>query len=74
MEQSKKWGQAMFIRQGLVAWMKAWSAANPSSTDVTPETANLNSPQPNWIDSDLRQELTRELVNIIQHQQVEVAV
>ena len=64
----------MFIRQGLVAWMKAWSCTNPSSTSVAPEVVNLTSPQPIVIEGDLRRQLTRELVNIIQHQQPEVAV
>jgi hypothetical protein len=74
MEQSSKWGQAMFIRQGLVAWMKALSPTNPSSTSVAPEIANSTSPQPIVIEGDLRRQLTRELVNIIQHQQPKVAV
>ncbi len=64
----------MFIRQGLVAWMKAWSLTNPVSTSAAPEKADLASPQSVEIEGDLRRQLTRELVNIIQHQQAEVAV
>lgn len=64
----------MFIRQGLVAWMKACSPTNPLPTSVAPEKTNLTSPQPIVIEGDLRRQLTRELVNIIQHQQPKVAV
>ena len=37
------WGQGLFVRQGMAAWMKAWPAAEPSESATRPDsTTGLN--------------------------------
>lgn len=72
--QELAWGQALFIRQGMAAWMEAWSAAEPAEWapwcgSVVPELA----PQPVALGGGLQRQLTRELANLILHCQQEVS-
>ena len=59
------WGQALFLRQGSVAWMKAWPveggvrACDSHAQEVI---------DPGELTSELEREVTGELVNIFFHQ------
>jgi hypothetical protein len=68
------WGQALFVRQGMAAWMRAWSAAEPSESatrpgSIVPESA---SSQAVAMGGELQLQLARELANLILHRQQEV--
>jgi hypothetical protein len=72
--QELAWGQALFIRRGMVAWTEAWSAAEPIDWSprpgpVVPELV----PQGVALGGRLQRQLTRELVNLILHCQQEVS-
>lgn len=68
------WGQALFIRQGMAAWMIAWSAAEPSEPATRPESIvpDSDSSQPIAMGGELQRQLARELANLILHHQQEV--
>jgi hypothetical protein len=65
------WGQALFIRQGMAAWMRAWPAEElpplPDSklggSDCLPAAA---------IGGELQRQLARELAQLILHRPQEV--
>ena len=73
-EQEIGWGQALFIRQGMAAWMKAWAAAAPAAPEARAVCAAGESAasQPVAMSGELRRQLTRELANLILHRQQEV--
>jgi len=68
------WGQALFVRQGMSAWMKAWPMAKPSESASQPDSIvpESVSSQPVTIGGELQRQLTRELANLILHRQQEV--
>lgn len=68
------WGQALFIRQGMTAWMKAWPAVELSDSALRPDSVGpeRNSATPVTLDSELQRCLAREFVNLILHRQQEV--
>lgn len=68
------WGQALFVRQGMTAWMKAWAAAESCESaaradSVVPES---DSPQSVSMGGEVQRQLARELANLILHRQQEV--
>ncbi len=72
--QELAWGQALFVRQGMAAWMEACSAAEladwaPRPGSVVPELA----PPPVALGGGLQRQLTRELANLILHCQQEAS-
>ena len=69
-EQQIGWGQALFIQQGLIAWMKAWPRESPPSPVSTP----VHECEPFEVSGQLRRELTSELVNLICHHHQEAFV
>jgi hypothetical protein len=72
--QEVSWGVALFIHQGMAAWMKAWSVAEPSVTTTQPRSADPKSePSPAvTLGGKLQQRLAREVANLILHRQQEV--
>jgi hypothetical protein len=67
------WGQALFVRQGMAAWMTAWSAAAPSESATRPDSIvrESDSPQPIRMGGELQRQLAREFTNLILHRQQE---
>jgi hypothetical protein len=66
------WGQSLFIRQGMAAWMKAWPAEASSATRVeSPACESVTSPTV-VISGGLQRQLTRELATLILRRQQEV--
>ena len=73
--QESSWGQALFLRQGLVAWMTAWPLEPPSQTPQEDERLETISSQPMMaISSEWQRQLTRELAHLMFHCQQEVLV
>ena len=72
--QEGSWGQALFVRQGMAAWMKAWSAAKPPKSVMPPDstTGESRPSQPVSMGGGLQRQLARELANLILHRQQEV--
>lgn len=68
------WGQALFVRQGMAAWMKAWPAAELSDSALRPDSIGpeRNSAPSVTLGSELQGRLAREFVNLILHRQQEV--
>jgi hypothetical protein len=68
------WGQALFIRQGMAAGMKAWSAVEPfeSVTQADSIAPESDTPEPVAMGGKLQHQLARELANLILHRQQEV--
>jgi hypothetical protein len=72
-DQQTGWGQTLFIRQGMAAWIRAWSAATPPGSMVSGEcVASQSTSQSAAIHGELQHQLTRELANLILHRQQEV--
>jgi hypothetical protein len=60
-----KWGQALFLRQGLVAWMKTW----PLEDVVRPPDGRAQEAiDPGEWSGELERQVTDELVSIVLHQ------
>lgn len=68
------WGQALFVRQGMAAWMNAWPVAERSESAMRPDSIGpeLDSSPPITLDGELQGRLARELANLILHRQQEV--
>lgn len=68
------WGAALFIHQGMAAWMKAWSVAEPSvpATQSGPVVSESEPSQPVALGGALQQQLAREVANLILHRQQEI--
>jgi hypothetical protein len=59
------WGQALFLRQGLVAWMKTW----PLEDAVGPRDGRVREAiDPGELSGELERQVTSELARIILHQ------
>jgi hypothetical protein len=73
--QELAWGQALFVRHGMAAWMEAWSAAEPADWAPRPGGSVVVelAPQPVALGGGLQRQLTRELANLILHCQQEVS-
>ena len=65
MARTAGWGQALFLRQDLVAWMKAWPVENVARTSDSHAREVIN---PGELTGELKRQVTGELVNIILHQ------
>lgn len=67
------WGQALFVRQGMAAWMKVWSLAEPCESVTRSDSTVLesNTLEPIAIGGELQRQLARELANLILHRQQE---
>lgn len=65
------WGQALFIRQGMTAWMKAWPTAVPSEATI-PLVAESDALPSVAMGGELQRQLARELAYLILHRQQEV--
>jgi len=58
------WGQALFLRQGSVAWMKAWPVEDVTrACDSHPQEAI----DPSELTNELERQVTGALVNIFFH-------
>jgi len=66
-------GQALFVRQGMAAWMKAWSAAETAESAMRPgPVVPESNPSPSVaLGGELQRHLARELANLILHRQQE---
>jgi hypothetical protein len=60
------WGQGLFLRQGLVAWMQAWPVEHGSPPALLSESGKEIADC--QLTDDLQRQVTGELVNIILHQ------
>lgn len=58
------WGQALFVRQGSVAWMKAWPVDVARVCDSDAQEAI----DPGELGGELERQVTSELARIILHQ------
>jgi len=65
MARTAGWGQALFLRQGLVAWMKAWPVENVARTCDSHAPKGIS---PGELTDELERQVTGELVNMILHQ------
>ena len=59
------WGQALFLRQGSVAWMKAWPVEDVARARHFPAQERFD---PGELTGELERQVTGELVNIFLHQ------
>ena len=59
------WGQALFLRQGSVAWMKAWPVEDVARAC---DSAAQEVIDPGELTNEIEREVTGELVNIFLHQ------
>jgi hypothetical protein len=66
------WGQSLFIRQGMAAWMKAWHAEASSATRAESVACESVSSPAVGMSGGLQRQLTRELANLILHRRQEV--
>jgi len=68
------WGQALFIRQGMAAWMRAWPAEEPSKALLPPDfTHAVSDCLPSVaMGGELQRQLARELAQLILHRPQEV--
>jgi hypothetical protein len=66
------WGQGLFVRQGMAAWMKAWPAAEPSESATRPDSPESDSSQLVAMGGELQRQLARELANLILHHRQQV--
>lgn len=66
------WGQSLFIRQGMAAWMKAWPARISSATRAEDVASESVAAPAAVMSGGLRRQLARELANLILHRQQEV--
>lgn len=68
------WGQALFIHQGMAAWMKAWSTAmrHEPETRADASASERAGPQVEVLPDERQRQLTCALVNLILHRQQEV--
>ena len=65
------WGLTLFLRRGLVAWMRAWPAT--SSAKRQAEQARPQEPQERMCScAELRNEVVSVWVNMVLHKQEEV--
>lgn len=62
------WGQALFIRQGMAAWMRAWPAEEPPKAPL-PDSKQAVSVA---MGGERQQQLARELAHLILHRPQEV--
>ena len=72
--QELTWGAALFIHQGMAAWMKAWSAAEPSvsTTQISSVVPESEPSQLVAMRGELQRQLAREVASLILHRQQEV--
>jgi hypothetical protein len=67
------WGMALFIRQGMVGWMRAWP-----KRDVPPDTEKYQPAvviaTPTSVPASLRNQITILLANMVLNGQKEVAL
>jgi len=68
------WGQALLIRQGMAAWVKAWSEAEPSRTPAQSAStlAEPHSSPSVFMGGELQRQLACELAQLILHHQQEI--
>lgn len=66
------WGQSLFIRQGMAAWMKAWPAETSSEARAESSECDAVSSPVVVMSGGLQRQLTRELATLILHRQQEV--
>jgi hypothetical protein len=59
------WGQALFLRQGSVAWMKAWPVEDVARACDSPAQELID---PGELTGELERQVTGELVNMFLHQ------
>jgi hypothetical protein len=68
--QHGKWGLLLFLRHGLVAWMRAWPQ---TSSPERREEATRNEPEERMrFSTGVRDEVISVLVNMVLHKQEEV--
>ena len=65
MARTAGWGQALFLRQGSVPWMKAWPV---EGVERACDSHSQGVIHPGELTNELECEVTGELVNIILHQ------
>jgi len=65
MARTAGWGQALFLRQGSVAWMKAWPVEDVARSCHCPAQQRID---PGKLTGELERQVTGELVNIFLHQ------
>ena len=65
MARTAGWGQALFLRQGSVAWMKAWPVEDVARACHFPAQELIDSGE---LTGELERQVTGELVNIFLHQ------
>ena len=68
-----RWGYALFVRQGLVAWMRAWPRRSVPERPDEHQTQPAGSDRPS-LPSNLCQQITTVLVNMILGSRQEVTV
>jgi hypothetical protein len=68
------WGQALFIRQGMAAWMRAWPVEEPSKAPVPlASTRAAGDCLPSVaMGGELQRHLARELAALILHRPQEI--
>lgn len=59
-----RWGLALFIRQGLVAWMQAWPGCSPAGSASADPMPRRIADRPS-LPSNLRSQITSVLVNML---------
>lgn len=65
MARTAGWGQALFLRQGSVVWMKAWPVEDVVRACGSPAQEVID---PGELTGELERQVTGELVNIFLHQ------
>jgi hypothetical protein len=67
------WGQALFIRQGMAAWMKAWPAEESPKAPLPDSKQAVSGGLPSVaMGGELQRQLACELAHLILHRPQEV--
>lgn len=67
------WGQALFLRQGMAAWMRAWPAEELPKAPLSDSKQAVSDGLPSVaMDGELQRQLAREIAHLILHHPQEV--
>jgi hypothetical protein len=72
LEPLRGWGQSVFIRGGMIAWLKYCLPAESTEASSTDGASESRATRPIIASGDLQRQLTCELANLILHRQQEV--
>ena len=72
LESLRGWGQSVFVRSGMIDWLKYCLPAVSAEAWSSSGASESSSPRPITASDDLQRQLTCELTNLILHRQQQV--